>query len=571
MTRTRIAKFIVIFIFLFLFFDILYLGIINGRRFRELSNKNCVRLFPQEGSRGRIIDTQGRTIIDNELCYDLSLVSENAGQADRILKDVSGILGRNFNELKDVFRNNFIYSSALITIAKDIDVKSAIAIEELKPNLDGIIILPRPRRRYSHERLASHVIGYINEIDRWRLTKLADYGYKTKDIVGFGGVEEKYDYYLRQEEGGLSIEVDSRGKFVRALGFRPPKSGKDLQLTLDLKMQEIAEDGLAEKKGAVVIMDPYNGQILAMASSPNFSPAAFVNKDNTYLRDLFSDASSPLVNRAISSGYPAGSIFKLVVATAGLETGKIDLSTTFYCPGSMHVGKQKFSCWDTHHEENLIGAIAHSCNVFFYRTGLLLGPQTIHDWAVKFGFSKATSVNLPYEIDGVVPNPLWRRIYRLRNWFDGDTVNFSIGQGELLITPLQAVRMIAVFANGGFLVTPNIVKAVDGRDVSSYYQRTSPLRIKSSTLDSIRRGLRNAVEDVSGTASVLSTLSVSVAGKTGTAQAPPGLPHGWFVGYFPYKNPKFVICVFLERGGAGYYATLVAKQIIERLIREGLI
>jgi len=571
MTRTRIAKFIVIFIFLFLFFDILYLGIIHGRRFRELSNKNCVRLFPQEGSRGRIIDTQGRTIIDNELCYDLSLVSENTGQVDSILKDVSEILGRDFNELKDVFRNNFIYSSALITIAKDIDVKSAIAIEELKPNLDGIIILPRPRRRYSHERLASHVIGYINEIDRWRLTKLADYGYKTKDIVGFGGVEEKYDYYLRQEEGGLSIEVDSRGKFVRALGFRPPKNGKDLQLTLDLKMQEIAEDGLAEKKGAVVIMDPYNGQIFAMASSPDFSPAAFVNKENAYLRNLFSDASAPLVNRAISSSYPAGSIFKLVVATAGLETGKIDLSTTFSCPGSIHVGKQKFSCWDTHDEVNLIDAIAHSCNVFFYRTGLLLGPQTIHDWAVKFGFSKATSVNLPYEIDGVVPNPLWRRIYRLRNWFDGDTVNFSIGQGELLITPLQAVRMIAVFANGGFLVTPYIVKAVDGRDVSSYYQRTTPLRIKSSTLDSIRKGLRNAVADVSGTASVLSTLSVSVAGKTGTAQAPPGQPHGWFLGYFPYKNPKFVICVFLERGGAGYYATSVAKQIIERLIKEGLI
>lgn len=571
MTRVRIANYIVISIFLFLIFSLFRLQVVNGRQFRELSNKNCVRLLPQEGSRGRILDAKGRIIVDNELCYDLLLMSQNARQVDRVLKDASKVLGRDFKDLKDIFINNFISSSALIAVARDIDTKVAIALEELKPNLDGIVIMPRPQRRYPYGKLACHVMGYINEIDRWRLTKLADYGYKTKDIVGFGGIEEKYDYYLRQEEGGLSIEVDSRGKFVRALGFRPPKNGKDLQLSLDLKIQEIAEDSLAQETGAVVIMEPYSGEIIAMASSPNFDPSAFVRRSNTYLRNLFSDANAPLVNRAISSSYPAGSIFKLVVATAALETGKINLSTTFSCSGSIYIGKQKFSCWDTHYEQNLIDAIAHSCNVFFFRTALLLGPQIIHDWAIKFGFSRVTSINLPYETDGFLPNPLWRRIYRLKNWFDGDTVNFAIGQGELLVTPLQVTRMMAVFANGGLLVTPYIVKAVGGRDVSSYHRKIIPLQIKTATLDSIRKGLRNAVSDPSGTANVLSTLSISIAGKTGTAQAPPGQPHGWFVGYFPDKNPKFVICVFLERGGAGYYATLVAKHIIERMIKEGLI
>lgn len=571
MIRLRIINFLVIFIFLFLFFGLFHLEIIKGEKFRELSSSNSVRLLPQEGSRGRILDAQGRLIVDNELCYDLLLMSQNAKQVDSVLKEASVVLGRNFQELKDAFKNNFISSSAVITVARDIGVKKAMALEELKSELDGIVILPRPQRKYPYGKLASHVIGYINEIDRWRLTKLEDYGYKTKDMVGFGGIEEKYDYYLRQDEGGLSIEVDSRVNFVRALGFKSPKNGKDLQLTLDLKIQQIVEDALADAVGAVVLMEPYSGQIIAMVSAPNFSPSAFLKRQNPYLRNLFSDTHAPLVNRAISSAYPVGSIFKLVVATAALETGKINLSTVFSCPGSMYIGKQKFSCWDTHHEEDLISAIAHSCNVFFYRTGLLLGPQTIHDWAVKFGFSRLSSVNLPYEIEGVVPNPLWRKIYRLKNWFDGDTLNFTIGQGELLVTPLQVARMMAVFANGGGLVSPYIVKAIYGRDISSYHKKITPLHIKTNTIDSIRKGLRGAVLDASGTANVLSTLSVSIAGKTGTAQAPPGQPHGWFAGYFPYKNPKFVICVFLERGGAGYYATLVAKQIIERMIREGLI
>jgi len=571
MIRIKIIIFTITCVFLFLVLNLFYFQVVKGNKFKELSNKNCIRILPQEGGRGRIIDRQGIVIVGNELCYDVLIMSSDAKQLDKTLMNASRVLGTDFKNLKNTFKGSLTDSSIPMALAKNIDLKKAIALEELKPDLNGIIIQPRPQRGYPYGRLACHVLGYLNEIDRWRLTKLADYGYKTKDIVGFGGLEEKYDYYLRQEEGGLSMEVDRRGRFVRTLGFRPPKSGKDIQLTLDVKIQKIVEENLSGKVGCVVIMEPYSGQIIALASWPNFNPSDFVTKSNSSIYDFLNNPEAPLINRAISAAYPAGSVFKLVVATAALETGKINLSTTFLCTGSINVGKQKFSCWDTHHEENLRDAITHSCNVFFYRTGLLLGAQAIHDYAVKLGLSRGTSVDLPYEESGFVPHPLWRKIYRFKNWLEGDTVNLSIGQGELLVTPLQIARMMAIFANRGRLVTPYIVKTIAGQDVSNYQKKIITLPIKMSTIDSIREDLRNVVADPSGTANVLSTLSVPVSGKTGTAQAPPGQPHAWFIGFFPFKSPKFVICVFLEHGGSGYHATLLAKQIIETMIQEGIL
>lgn len=570
MERIKFARLTLISLFLFLALNLLNLEIIKGKKFKELSRKNSIRLLSQEGSRGKIFDRQGNLIVGNELCFDLMLMPAEVKEIDQVMSEVSEILGMSFKDLKNKFKGNFMASFAPVIIAQDIGLKKAIALEELKPEFGGMIIQPRPQRKYPYQRLASHILGYLSEIDRWRLTKLADYGYKTKDKVGFGGVEEKYDYYLRQEEGGFSVEVDHRGRFMRVLGYRPPKNGKDIELTLDLKIQKIVEGELADRIGCVIIMDPYSGELIAMASSPNFNPDVFLKKHDSSLSSLLNNSAAPLINRSISAVYPAGSVFKLVLATAGLETGRLSSARTFFCAGNMQLGTGEFSCWDKHQTQNLLEAITHSCNVFFYRTGLLLGAQTIHNWAAKFGFGKTTSLNLPYEESGFVPSPLWKKIYRLKNWFDGDTVNLSIGQGELLVTPLQITRMMAVFANRGFLVNPYIVKSIDGRDVSVYEKRIAALPIKKGTLDYIRKGLRNVVSDSTGTAHILANLAVTVAGKTGTAQAPPGQPHAWFSGFFPFPEPRFVICVFLEHGGSGYVASVLAKQIIEEMIKEGL-
>jgi len=571
MFRARIINIVIICLFVLLGFGLINLQVLHGKKYKELSDRNSIRLLPQMGARGRILDREGKCLVGNKLSYDLLILPQDLKQVDKSLMSVSKILGLSFSNLKSTFNNGYMAASIPVTIVKNMERKKAIALEQLKTEIPGLIIASNPVRYYPYASLASHVIGYVNQIDRWRLTKLADYGYKTKDIVGFGGIEEKYDYYLRQEEGGLSVEVDHRGRIVRALGFSQPRNGKDLELTINLKLQQIVEDRLGDKKGAVVIMDPYSGEILAMASSPNFNPGAFVDKDNYNVSGLFSNSDSPFINRAISAAYPPGSIFKPVVASAALETKKINLSTTFVCHGKMSVGAREFACWSTHNEQNIISALAHSCDVFFYSTGLILGAQPIHDYAVKFGLSRTTSFELPYETGGFIPSPLWRKINKFKNWYNGDTANLSIGQGDCLVTPLQMVRMIAVFANEGYLVTPYIVKSIEGRDITALQNKITNLSLRPSTMDYIRKGLRETIHDPAGTGNVLSNLAVDVAGKTGTAQAPPGLAHAWFIGFFPYKNPKYAMCVLLERGGPGYYSCVVAKQIIEDMIAGGLI
>ncbi len=566
--RLKVFNFIILLFFLFILSGIFNLEIIQGKKFKYLAEKNCVRLLPQPGARGRIFDRKGDIIADNHLSYDVLILPQEKKQIDKTLSIIAEVLGVNLKALKDRVKKGYIASFVPVVVAENIDIKKAIALGELKSDYNNIIIQPRPVRYYPFGKLASHVIGYLNQIDHWRLTKLKDYGYETKDIVGFGGIEEKFDYYLRQQDGALSIEIDHRGKFVRVLGIKPAGNGKDIQLTLDLKIQKIVEDALGDNKNSVIVMNPYTGEIIAMANSPDFNPAIFINKTAFTLANL---AESALINRAISGEYPAASVFKLVSACAGLETNKISLSTTYLCSGSTRVGNRDFGCWETHKEENLAEAIAHSCDIFFYKTGLLLGPQAIHDYAVKFCLSKPTGIDLPYEKNGFVPDPLWKRLHKLQNWFDGDTANFVIGQGDLLVTPIQMARLMAVFANHGLLVSPYIVKNVGGKDISLSQQKKNIIPIKGAIIDYVRKDLRGVVSDASGTANMLAELPISVAGKTGTAEVSRNRTHGWFAGFFPYNNPRFVICVLQENNGSGHSASLLVKQIIEGMIIENLI
>lgn len=571
MERKDILNLIIIFIFAALLIGLLNLDILQGSKFRRLSDSNSIRLISESGARGNILDRNGETIVDNKISYDLMILPQELSRMDQLLNRISRILGIEAAELNRAFKKNFISLSVPVTVASNIDLKKAILLGEYRAQEPGIIITPKPLRHYPYGALAAHVLGYLNQIDHWRLTKLEDYGYKTKDIVGFGGVEEKYDYYLRQEEGGLSVEVDHRGKFTRVLGFEAPSNGKDIQLTLDLKIQKIVEDIMDGRKGSVVLMDPNDGEILALASYPNFNPAAFVNGQSNLIAGLFNNPDAPLINRAISSSYPPASVFKVVVASAVLELKKIDTSTRFICQGSTYVGARKYACWDTHGSQDIFGAIAHSCDVFFYKSGLLAGAQNIHDYALKLGLAKIVGFELPYEAGGFIPSPLWRKINKFQSWFDGDTANLAIGQGDCLATPLQVTNMMAVFANGGFLTSPYIVKAIGGLDVSAKKKKLIPVNFKKSTFNTISSGLRKVVSDDKGTANILSTLAVAVAGKTGTAQVPRKSTHAWFAGYFPFDKPKFVICVFLENGGPGHAASVVAKQIIEEMNKQGLL
>jgi len=571
MERKDIISLIIIFMFGALIMGLLSLGVWQGAKFRRLSDSNCIRLISQFGSRGNILDRNGEIIVGNKISYDVMILPQDLSHIDQALVLIGRILNLEVKELKLAFKKNFISSSVPVTVATNIKLKDAILLGEHKVEQPSIIVDPKPLRYYPYGALACHVVGYVNEIDRWRLTKLEDYGYKTKDIVGFGGVEEKYDYYLRQEEGGLSVEVNHRGKFMRVLGFQPPRNGKDVTLTIDLSMQKIVEENLSGRKGSVILMDSLNGEILALANFPNFNPSIFVNQRNKLISGLLNDANAPFLNRAIGSSYPPASVFKMVLAAAGLELKKINTSTSFVCQGSTMVGARRFNCWDVHGVQDVFQAIAHSCDVFFYKTGLLVGAQNIHDYALKLGFGRNVGFELSGETSGFIPSPLWRKINKFQNWFDGDTANLSIGQGDCLVTPLQATNMLAVFANRGYLLNPYIVKAVGGLDFSVKKKRLTPVPFKKNTFEVIAKGLVKVVSDPKGTGNVLSALPIKVAGKTGTAQVSRGATHAWFLGFFPVDKPKYVICVFLENGGSGHAASVIAKQIIEAMNNQGLL
>lgn len=567
--RTKAVIALLVFLFVILFFGLFHLQILRGNKYRKLSNKNCIRLVPQPGARGKILDRNNQVIVDNQLTYELMVSSQGQDQLQEMLGVIAETLQVSRQTLQNRYRDRYQARFIPVTVAENLDIKEAIALEEMKVDFPGMIIQGRPVRYYPHGELASHVIGYLNEIDHWRLDKLADYGYKTKDIVGYTGIEEKYDYYLREQKGALSTEVDSQGRFVRVLGLKPAQKGQDLQLTIDLRIQKILESALDKRNGCAVVMDPNDGQVLALVSSPGYDPGVFGGNSASRLSGLFSDPDFPMINRAISSTYPAASVFKLTVATGALESKKITPWTSFDCSGGLQIGRRRFKCWDTHGKQNLYGGISNSCDVYFYHTGLLLGGEAIHDSAVKLGLSKITGIDLPYEVSGFLPSPAWKRSSRSQSWYDGDTANFSIGQGEVLVTPIQLTRMTSVFANGGFLVTPYIAKGIGRRDIRSYQQKKQRLGIKQDTLQTIRKGMRDAV--VEGTAKPLAGLSVPVAGKTGTAQVSGRKSHAWFVGFFPYAKPKYVLCVFLEHGVSGHYATVTAKKVIEEMLNEGII
>lgn len=569
------ARFRIIFLGVNTFFVLLLLSLFNlevvhGRNYRQLGDKNCIRILGQRGSRGKIFDRNRNLIAGNRISYDLLISSQESISRDKAFADISRLLGKSKEELYNAYRKNYFSPSLPVIIAKNLKLKEAIALDELKIEFPFLTVQANPVRHYADPELACHILGYLGQIDHWRLAKLEPYGYKPRDIVGFGGVEEKYDYYLREGEGGMSFQVDHRGRFMRTLGFKPPANGKDIELTIDLRVQKIAQDALGARKGSVIIMDPRNGEIIALASSPVFNLDYFVNENNQAIARVFKDPRAPLINRAISGLYPAGSVFKMVVAAAALEHRKINPATSFLCQGRVMVGRQEFKCWGFHGRQDLFAALTHSCNVYFYRIGLLVGAQAIHDYAVKFGFSRPTQCELPYEKSGFIPSPLIRKMSSLKNWFDGDTANLSIGQGDVQVSPLQVTRMMAAFANGGYLVAPVVTRSIDAKRI---VRRTRPERInlKANTLNEIKKGLRGVINEPEGTGAVLARTKVPVAGKTGTAQAPPGQSHSWFSGFFPYKEPRFVITVFLENGGPGYNSCVIAKEILDEMAKQGVI
>jgi penicillin-binding protein 2 len=452
-------------------------------------------------------------------------------------------------------------SPSLIRIERDISPAQITALAEYSNQLEGVEVDIEAVRNYPNGDLAAHILGYTGELNDEELAKRKSEGYRMGDIVGQMGVEQAFEEKLRGEWGGQQVEVDGAGQVLRVLGQKKAKSGKDVQLTLDLKVQKAAEAALGNRKGAIVALDPNNGAVLAMVSRPTFDPNIFSTRITAATWKQLQGKGNPFVNRSMR-GFPPASTFKIVTATAGMESGKYSPSTILRTSAALQVGNTAFGEWNKAGFGSIgfVRAMAMSSNTFFGQVGRGVGGPTLIEWSRKYGFGQKTGIELSEEAQGLVADAAWKQKVYKWDWTVGDTVNMSIGQGFTQATPLQVAVMFAVPANGGYRVKPHLLK--DNEESKSWRKS---LNIKPPTLKVIRQGLREVIS--AGTGKALDVPYMPpIAGKSGTAEAPPGKPHAWFGAYAPADKPEIVVVAFVEHsaaGGGGKVAGPMTLQVLE--------
>jgi len=550
--------------FLILVVSLFYYQIIRGDYFLDKARSNYIKTIPLLPIRGSILD-RNRTLLAFDVpTFNIAVVPyQIRKRKDTIFRRISQVLSYPQDAILKNYQRNLRSMFAPVEIIHDLNKDVALRLKEKFKS--DIQLLISPQRYYPYPYQFSHILGYVKRA-QFFYKDIKGYGYLPEERVGFLGIEQYYDSYLRGEGGGDLVEVNSQGKLVGFLGRKKSQRGKDIYLTIDARMQIIAYESLKGYRGVIIMLDPYKGEIFVLCSRPSFNLNSFIKGRN--IGKVFKSKDRPMVNRGIQETYPLGSVFKPIVGLAGLEEKVIDGSTTFYCDGEFTIGDTTFRCWSKHFQEDIFAALAHSCNVYFYNLGVKLGVEKIHKWAKKFGFGSLTGIDLPYEKKGLVPSPVWKVKSKGERWFLGDTVNLSIGQGYLEVSPLQAVVAISCFANGGYLVTPHLLKKVD--DLKSVFLTKHFLNVSKDNLMIIKKGLRKVVADREGTANKLELLGLEIAGKTGTAQNR-GSPHGWFVGFFPYQKPQYSVGVFLENCGESSEAVNVLYYFLKRLKEEGLL
>ncbi len=557
-------------LFFLLISGLFYLQVIKYPHYRILSKKNYIRLLPLPAMRGKILDSFGRPLADSRICYDV-VIDPTARNKKYIFAFLSKILKQPEKELRAVYKRNFFAAFIPVMVAHDINRKTAITLEENRIFCPQVYVQPRPVRQYPYGAVFAHVLGYVRQIDANKLKKLKEYGYKQRDIIGYQGIEEKYEPYLHGKPGAVQIIVDNMGRPVKTISRTPPKNGTTIITTLNQKLQQIAYTHIKGHRGSIIIMETHSGAIRALCSSPSYDNNIFTNKSKSNkIPIIISNPYAPLLNRAISSAYPPGSTFKIVTAAAGLDIGAIDYNTNFTCHGFIEYGGTRFGCAHHHGPQNVVLALAHSCNVFFYELGLRLGARGLLPYAKVFGFGEKTEIDLPGENAGLLPSPQYKRKKFHQNWYDGDTLNLSIGQGYLLATPIQVLCAMNAIANNGVWVRPYIVEFTGQAKANSVFTRN--LGLGKKDIQKIKKGLEMAVSLEDGTAHVLDLTFISVAGKTGTAQSVKGKPaHAWFTGYFPASKPQYSVVIMLEYGVSSYYACELLKEILEDMHNCGII
>ena len=571
--RIRIYRSILTLFMMALLCALIYTQVAKHEKYRVMSEENRLKVVPLMAPRGSISDRNGNVMVKDVLSFDVSVIYSRLRDSGVLSEKLSSVLNIPKEEILSGIKKGRRNPYVPVCVVRDIGMEKAVQVEEIGMDHPGLLLEVASKREYIYGRSAANLLGYMGFINRSEFDRLRQYGYSVNDLIGRDGVEKQYDEYLRGRHGGKQIEVDHLGRESMLLGFKEPVPGKDVTLTVNSDLQVFCDELLTGKKGAIIALDPQTGQILAMASSPSYDPGVFVDRsDKKDVNHILKDKNYPLINRAITGSYPPGSVFKMVTATGVLEKHIIQPGTTFECPGYLKLGKARFRCWREkgHGILALQDAIKGSCNVYFFNLGLLLGADSIAEFAAKFGFGKNSEIDLPGETPGMLPSPDWKRKRYNEMWYKGDTLNYTIGQGYLLVSPLQVAEMMSVFANNGYLVRPYVVEEVGGVTVNS--PKKVSLDISEGTLDVIREGLKKVVNDRRGTGIKAKSDDVVVAGKTGTAQTSKGKNHGWFAGFAPFEEAKITVVVFDEYGGkGGYYAAETAGEVIQKARELGII
>ncbi len=554
----------------FLLLNFWKIQVLDHKKYWEKSEANRMREIVLPSQRGLIKD-RGETILaDNKASFKVSIIRENCEDYDKSCRKISRLLKIEEDVLKErIKRYESFPVFKPIVIKENLSFEEVAVIEARKLEFPELFLQAEPKRFYPFGDLAAHALGYIQELSGEEIKKGLYQQRRLGDLIGKTGIEKVYEATLVGTDGEALEIVDSMGRSKGKIAKREPEKGQNIILTLDYALQEKAEELLEGREGAVVMMDPQTGEILALASYPTFDPNKFIDRftPEEWL-DLVNSPEFPLENRAIRGQYAPGSIFKLVIDLGALELGIIDEETTFTCKGEIEIYNEPFTCWveKGHGEMNLIQGIRNSCNIYHYQVGKKMGIDEISRYAKMLGFGAKTGIDLPGEKTGLVPDPQWKREVRKERWQPGETISVSIGQGPLMVTPLQVALYTSIIANRGRKVTPHLLnsQSLAGKRV---FSEKDAVDIELSTFETVIQGMWEVVNK-GGTGWAANVKGFDICGKTGSTQListekdkekkveeeeeeEETKTHSWFTGFAPRDNPKIVVTVIIEYGGMG--------------------
>jgi penicillin-binding protein 2 len=582
--RILILSFIVGAAFLLLILRLWHLQILNQEDYRSMSENNRLRFVPVAASRGAILDRNGKALVSNRPSFSLAVIPQEVNDKESLLTQLSSLLRLDRTEMSDRWEKSKGRAKYYpIVLASNITRDQVEIVEENRLMLPGVEVEMKPVREYSNGLLGAHLLGYIGEISEHELNAKGFEEYNPGDYIGKNGIERSLENELHGGDGGRQFEVDARGRVLRTISESYPTVGNSVVLTIDAAVQKQAERSFGDQAGAAVVLDVNSGEILAFVSNPSYDPSLFSGKlPADKWKEYLEDKRHPLENKALTGQYPPGSTFKIITALAGLEEGVVNESSSVVCKGSYEIGNSTFRCWSKsgHGSVSLRRSLKESCDVYYYQLGEKLGVDRIAKMAERFRLGSALGIGLLNEKNGLIPTTEWKQKRFGKRWFAGETLPVAIGQGYVLMTPIQLASMIATVANDGIVRRPHLVKRIvdaDGKSLKEFEPEIiSKTNISLANLRKVKQGLLDVVNAAGGTGANARLGDVRIAGKTGTSQVvklsedrKKSLPyqyrdHALFVAFAPYDKPEVAVAVVVEHGGGG---GAVAAPIAGRILR----